>query len=163
MAKKVVAEATPKPDAEVGVRVFVYGTLKRLHYNHVTINQEGTNFLGACYIEGPYQMRDLVWFPGVQYIPDATKKNRIYGEVYRISEETLQALDILEGNGNFFKRTQVDTPWKKAWMYMIPVSYDKREIVTGGVWKPNVQEKTFIHSGSNMLSSEDYFKMIPTL
>jgi gamma-glutamylcyclotransferase (GGCT)/AIG2-like uncharacterized protein YtfP len=158
---------TPKPSSEVGIRVFVYGTLKRLHYNHYVIEDKqihGTEFLGCCYLEGPFQMRDLSWFPGVQYTIQADKKNRLYGEVYRVSEDTLKGLDILEGNGSFFTRVQVETPWKKAWMYMIPSNFDSnRPIITEGVWKPNAQEKDFIQSQDKHWNAADYFQKQPKL
>lgn len=155
-------EVTNVPEA-VGIRVFVYGTLKRLHYNHEVIESEtakGTEFLGACFIEGPWQMRDLTWYPGVQHMGDPKVKNRIYGEVYRVTEDTLKALDILEGNGHFFTRTQTETPWKKAWVYMIPSNFDAgKPIIKEGVWKPNAQEKLFIYSGAPHIDAADYFKM----
>jgi gamma-glutamylcyclotransferase (GGCT)/AIG2-like uncharacterized protein YtfP len=151
---------TQQTDSQ-GIRVFVYGTLKRLHHNHKTLEDngpDGTKFLGFCYVQGPIQMRDLKWFPGVQFMDDPVVKNRIYGEVYRINKQVLDRLDILEGNGHFFTRSQVDTPWKKAWMYFIPSSFeDNRPILPGGVWKPTSLEKKFIESGAPMLTAEDYF------
>ena len=153
-------DKTENPPAAKGIRVFVYGTLKRLHYNHELIESKNVTdsvFLGRCYIEGAFRMRDLNWYPGVQYVADPKVKNRIYGEVYRISEDTLKALDIMEGNGNFFTRGQVDTPWKKAWCYMIPASYYDRPIIETGAWKPNGDEKSFIESGKPVLDAADIF------
>jgi gamma-glutamylcyclotransferase (GGCT)/AIG2-like uncharacterized protein YtfP len=163
---KKMNEVSNVPEA-VGIRVFVYGTLKRLHYNHETIESEtakGTEFLGACYLTGPLQMRDLTFYPGVQTMMDTKIRNRIYGEVYRVTEDTLKALDILEGNGHFFTRTQVETPWKKAWCYMIPSTFDhNRPIIGEGVWKPNAQEKAFIHGGKSHLDANDYFQLTVTM
>lgn len=150
-----------KPAEQVGIRVFVYGTLKRLHYNHYVIEDKqihGTEFLGCCRLTGPYQMRDLTWFPGVQCTIDSQVKNYLYGEVYRVSEDTLKGLDILEGNGSFFTRIQVETPWKKAWMYMIPSNFDSgRPIITEGVWKPTAQEQDFIAAGDESWDALSYF------
>lgn len=157
--KKKENVITNDPNA-VGIRVFVYGTLKRLHYNHVTLSNKDikdTEFLGRCYITGPFQMRNLTFYPGVQRVADSTEKHRIYGEVYRIGENTLEALDILEGNGYFFTREQVDTPWKKAWAYFIPPTYEKGSVIKEGVWNPNDSEKEFIHSGKEQLSAAEYF------
>jgi gamma-glutamylcyclotransferase (GGCT)/AIG2-like uncharacterized protein YtfP len=158
---------TTNPEEAQGIRVFVYGTLKWLHCNHHLLEAQtikDSEFLGACYITGPYRMRDLIWYPGVQLVPDVQAKNRIYGEVYRIGEDTLKSLDILEGNGSFFTRSKIDTPWKKAWMYMIPPSYDSdRPVVGEGVWKPNAQEKAFIYSGAEKIEAPDYFAQIPKL
>lgn len=167
MKTKEKPETNQNPEHAQGFRVFVYGTLKRLHYNHPILEDglgKGTEFLGACYITGPYQMRDLTWYPGVQHMGDPTVKNRIYGEVYRVSDEIRMALDILEGNGHFFTRSQVETPWKKAWMYMIPSNYDAgRPIIKEGVWKPNAQEKAFIFSGEEKWDADTYFKRQPLM
>jgi gamma-glutamylcyclotransferase (GGCT)/AIG2-like uncharacterized protein YtfP len=163
MSAKAKKSAEPtNPENARGIRVFVYGTLKRLHYNHPVISgptTKDTEFLGFCYVKGPFQMRDLTFYPGVQYVLDNTKINRIYGEVYRVTEDTLKALDILEGNGHFFTRVQVETPWKKAWMYMIPANFDsEKPIIEAGVWRPNVQEKVFIHSGKPFMTADEYFQ-----
>jgi gamma-glutamylcyclotransferase (GGCT)/AIG2-like uncharacterized protein YtfP len=154
----------PKSPTEVGIRVFVYGTLKRLHYNHPLLHSSHTEFLGCSILTGPFQMRDLSFYPGVQYTLDSQVKNKVYGEVYRINEDTLKGLDILEGNGNFFTRIQVETPWKKAWMYMIPSNFDSgRPIITEGVWRPNAQEKDFIQSGDPHWDNATYFQRQPKL
>jgi gamma-glutamylcyclotransferase (GGCT)/AIG2-like uncharacterized protein YtfP len=149
-----------------GIRVFVYGTLKRLHHNHNVMDArgpDGTQLLGLCYVQGPYQMRDMKWFPGVQFMADPVVKNKIYGEVYRVNKQVLDRLDILEGNGHFFTRMQIETPWKKAWMYCIPSSYDEgRPILPGGVWKPSPIEKKFIASGELAMPAADYFALAQT-
>lgn len=162
MAKKAEqTEMEPKNPAE-GIRVFVYGTLKRGHSNHYLLEGDNftkdTKFVGRCYIEGSYQMRHLGGFPGVQRADTgAGLKNRVYGEVYVITEETLKALDIMEGNGHFFTRDQIHTPWKKAWMYMIPPSFDRGAIVGNGCWHPAKPEEAFVDGGKMWAASAPEF------
>lgn len=130
-----------------GIRVFVYGTLKEGHYNHILLSEgKGTRFLGRCYIEGSYRMVDMGSFPGVlQVTPDALDPCRIYGEVYRVDEETLYALDMLEGHPSFYRREKVETPWKKAWMYFLPSNYERtKTVVDTGVWRPSPEESEFV-------------------
>src|SRR5690606_26884300 len=95
-----------------GIRVAVYGTLKRGHGNHYLLANPNVAFLGRTILTGPYHMVSLGGFPAVVRSPDVKLQNRILCEVYRIDEETLEALDILESNGQFYTRDQVVTPWK---------------------------------------------------
>lgn len=149
----------PKSVSE-GIRVFVYGTLKATHPNYDLLSPgkfKDNEYIGRCWIKGPYKMRDLTWFPGVQYTLDPSDVQKIYGEVYRIDYETLQRLDILEGNGNFFTRTQVETPWKKAWIYMIPqASCSDRPVVPEGVWQPTATELQFVQSNDEFIAAHAF-------
>lgn len=136
------------------IRVFVYGTLKRMHYNHYLLESQsvtGTNYLGRCYVSGPFRMLDLGNFPGVQYVPDLIRTpSKIYGEVYEICHDTLMSLDILEGNGNFYTRQKVPTPYHNAWIYCLPWEKSLNErfpTIDKGVWHPTPEELAFIASG----------------
>jgi gamma-glutamylcyclotransferase (GGCT)/AIG2-like uncharacterized protein YtfP len=126
-----------------GIRVFVYGTLKKGHYNNHLL--KGSEFLGRCYVEGHMRMLDLRYFPGVaRTSPSNGDSTRVYGEVYLVDEETLYSLDILEGHPEFFRRERVETPWKKAWMYFVPEHYiEGRNSIDTGIWNPNKEEFEF--------------------
>lgn len=132
------------------IRVFVYGTLKRLHSNHRLLesnNITDTEYLGRARIIGPYRMLDLGNFPGVQETTGIGNK-AIYGEVYAIGPNTLEALDILEGNGNFYTRHKVVTAFKNAWMYFLPPddALAKRyAVIESGVWRPTKLEQDFVN------------------
>jgi gamma-glutamylcyclotransferase (GGCT)/AIG2-like uncharacterized protein YtfP len=109
-----------------GIRIFVYGTLKLKGPNwmHYLADNKGVEFLGRHIARGRYAMVNLHYYPGVCLDPSNSRPIvGVSGEVYRIDEETLAALDILEGNGRYFTRYQIDTPWKKAWMYRLPNEY----------------------------------------
>src|SRR3990167_2055758 len=131
------------------IRVFVYGTLKRLHVNHSLLeaaNIKDTRYLGRCRLAGPYRMLDLGNFPGVQLVT-GTGAHHIYGEVYEIGEQTLDALDLLEGNGNFYTRVKVQTEFKNAWMYFLPsddLLAQRYATISLGVWHPTNDELAFI-------------------
>lgn len=124
-----------------GIRVFVYGTLKRGHPNHGIL--EKSDFLGPCYLDGRYRLCDLGYYPGLCRTP-ADITGRIFGEVYRVDMETLTSLDLLEGHPTFYERQKVNTPWKSAWAYILPDEYlDKHPHIADGLWNPTEEEKEF--------------------
>ena len=131
-----------------GIRIFVYGTLKEGHPNSCYLAE--SEFLGRAKLHGHYAMVDLTAYPGcvrTRGISDRARQH-IYGEVYRVDENTLASIDILEGNGQYFTRSKVTTPYKNAWMYFLPTSYLTPRIeITDGVWRPNDAEKRYIESG----------------
>jgi gamma-glutamylcyclotransferase (GGCT)/AIG2-like uncharacterized protein YtfP len=104
------------------VRVFVYGTLKDGFGNHeyFLAGNPGVEYLGRCYITGDYRMYTNGAFPMVTKGDDSSRSAHIVGEVYEIDEPTLDALDGLEGHPDWYCREKVDTPWKKAWVYLMP-------------------------------------------
>ncbi|MCP4083211.1 MAG: gamma-glutamylcyclotransferase [Planctomycetaceae bacterium] len=81
--------------------VFVYGTLKQDHNNSRYLSN--SRFLATGTVEG--QLLDIGPFPGL--IVSNGQKNRVLGEVYEVSTETLARLDKLEGEGFLFGRDAV--------------------------------------------------------
>lgn len=104
-------------------RVFVYGTLKAGHGNHeFYLSNDGVEYLGRCYIVGDYRMYTNGAFPMVVKGSSADAHRRIVGEVYSVDEDTLHGLDLLEGHPEWYRREKVETPFKKAWVYIMPDS-----------------------------------------
>lgn len=105
--------------------VFVYGTLIRGQRNHRLLAD--SDFIGAAELEG-FAMYDLDYFPGIQ--PEAG--SRVKGELFRVDEWTLSALDRLEGEGYLYVRQEVivfqDTTPIRAltYVYNKPVDPAKR-------------------------------------
>lgn len=131
----------------VGIRVFVYGTLKQGHGNHDALRH--SDFLGRCALTGNYALLSLGWFPGLIESKDQPQRT-VVGEVYRISRETLDVLDMIEGHPNFYRRVKVSTPWKGAWAYFLPEDYAKKyPIVAAPVWKPNAIESAWVEENVN--------------
>jgi len=133
-----------------GPKVFVYGTLKRGHGNHRLLR--GGKQLGRCYVEGPWRMKNLGYFPGVVQAKDAAGPAKMFGEVYLIDTDTLAGLDLLEGYPNFYTRTKVATPWGNAWMYYLnPDShyYESDSALPElelGCWNPTAEERDWARS-----------------
>ena len=123
-----------------GVRVFVYGSLKQGQVNNRVLAD--AELLGRCYLEGKYTMVDLGWYPAV--IPGGDTERRIFGEVYRISEDHLDALDMIEGHPTYYERHKINTPWKNAWCYFLPDDYlSAGSEIESGMWNPIEEELDF--------------------
>jgi gamma-glutamylcyclotransferase (GGCT)/AIG2-like uncharacterized protein YtfP len=128
-------------DKSSGIRVCVYGTLKKGHYNHGLL--DGAVFLGRTVVRGNMAMVDLTHYPCVVVDDRLPADGAILGEVYRIDDDTLASLDLLEGHPSYFRRIKVDTPWKSAWMYTLPSEYLEREVMDMGIWEPTAEEEAF--------------------
>ena len=125
--------------------VFVYGSLKngfpnnRLLTNSYFLAQTKTK-------ENHYFMMSFGGFPGVYKTEEECGKH-ISGEVYEVNRDTLNRLDMLEGNGHFYTRKLIsvegfDVP---VWMYMIPTTssrhYHGRCVAISDCGKTFVWEK----------------------
>lgn len=135
-----------KDDSPNEPRVFVYGTLKAGKPNFRAL--EGAEFLGRCCLHGRYTMVSLGWYPAVIEHVDPTAPVRfISGEVYRVNDDILHTLDIIEGHPNYYTRKKVETPFKKAWVYMLPHQYlAGRTVLEDGMWQPSDSERDFMRS-----------------
>ena len=83
--------------------LFVYGSLKRGFGNHRLMTD--AVYLGPGVIEG-YDMYSLRYFPAI-----VEGNDEVYGELYKVSEKELAAIDELEGysskddTGMYIRRT----------------------------------------------------------
>ncbi len=126
-----------------GIKVAVYGSLKRGHGNNRLL--AAAEYLGRCMVRGKLTMVDLGYYPGV-VIREKGDEGAVLCEVYRVDEDTLASLDLLEGNGSYYTRSKVDTQWKKAWCYFLPAEeYLTRDIdvVESGIWKATEEEEQY--------------------
>lgn len=139
--------ATSKKNA---TRVFVYGTLKAGHGNHgyYLADNDGADYLGRCYIRGDYRMYSNGAFPMVVEGSDPKADLPIVGEVYSVDETTLHGLDALEGHPDWYCRKKVETPWKKAWIYIMPDtmgSFTKDSLVESGCFNMTAEEAEWLN------------------
>lgn len=115
-------------EAQACARVFVYGTLKRGHGNHRVLERGGARFVGPDRIAGT--MHDYGAFPVVTLAGAGS----VHGEVYEVTAETLQRLDILEGTPTFYQRTRVRmSTGSEAWVYVMDSArlVDTRRVPSG--------------------------------
>lgn len=126
---KVPADVVTMVEHQLPARVFVYGTLKKGHYNHRLL--EKARYIGPDVITG--SMHDLGSFPAVILAPVGP----VHGEVYEVTPEMLRRLDMLEGTPHMYQRTRVSmSTGREAWVYTM-----KKErlagcrMVTSGRWE----------------------------
>tara|TARA_R100000742_G_C4277112_1_gene98706 strand:+ start:1964 stop:2341 length:378 start_codon:yes stop_codon:yes gene_type:complete len=80
--------------------VFVYGTLKRSHGNNGMLGD--SEFLGT----GCTRRKFALYEDGLPYLID-DPISPIGGEVYSVTDETLQRLDALEGHPDWYNRKKI--------------------------------------------------------
>lgn len=111
--------------------VFVYGSLKKNHYNHKNFLGD-SKYLGDASTTPKYTMWSLGGFPAVC----VSGKTAIIGEVYEVELDVLRRLDLLEGVPHFYQRLNVDTPYGEAYIYaMIRQDARAREPIESGFWE----------------------------
>lgn len=123
-------------------RVFVYGSLKQNHSNSGLLCTY--NLLGRAYIEGPYRMMSLGFFPGVTKSALHTPDARIYGEVYVVDGDGLASLDLLEGHPHFYQRLKVKTnveDFGNVWCYFLNAEHNPQRAIPDGLWRPTEEER----------------------
>ncbi|AAL62592.1 gamma-glutamylcyclotransferase family protein [Pyrobaculum aerophilum] len=95
--------------------LFVYGTLKSGCGNHRYL--KNAQFLGEAEVEG-YTLIGVI----IPYAVEAPGC-KVKGELYRVSQEELEAIDQLEIPAGYARvEVEARTPWGayKAWMYAYP-------------------------------------------
>lgn len=97
--------------------VFVYGSLKRGFYNNDVLRD--SEFVTTTKTtRAKYNMLSVNgFFPGICH----QGQYHISGEVYRVSGDVLWAMDIIEGNGDFYQRETVSVEGVDGlvWMYFL--------------------------------------------
>jgi gamma-glutamylcyclotransferase (GGCT)/AIG2-like uncharacterized protein YtfP len=129
--------------------VFVYGTLKRGHGNHVLLKD--SDFLGPAITEDKF----IMYQSGVPFVSKHHNMVVISGEAYKVDELTLNRLDMLEGHPTWYKREE--TPIKyinregkiintNAWLYFCDDIPSQAEVITTGIYgfKKNNRFRTLL-------------------
>jgi gamma-glutamylaminecyclotransferase len=144
--EKVMADKTKQPVDKGMIRVFVYGTLKKGHCNHVLLREANAHFIGYDSITGPYNMYDIGAIPAVVDSKSGTRKIR--GQLYAMQPEGLASLDMLEGHPNLYKRRKLwtDVHDRRAWVYFLNATNwlheDAKEVVAQ-LWQADSEESRF--------------------
>jgi gamma-glutamylaminecyclotransferase len=110
-------------------KVFVYGTLKKGFSNHSIIMT--SPFVKEAATKPEFTMITLGGFPGIL----ANGNTSIIGEVYEVSEFTLDRLDKLEGHPNWYRRTPItllDGDEVETYIYLHKER--TQEIIDSGFW-----------------------------
>ena len=110
-------------------RVFVYGTLLRGQVNHGLLAD--ADFLGVHRTEPRFTLFLLGAYPGLV----ASGSTAVLGEVYRVNDAGLRALDRLEDYPRLYDRKQVQTAYGNAWVYVYRGAVGDRPVVVAGDWR----------------------------
>src|SRR6266581_3851339 len=89
----IAPSGSPRQFHEMKTAVFVYGTLKRGQRNHGLLSDH--QFLGLALTLPHYRLYDSGRHPAL--VDDPENGVAVRGEVWQVSEETLQKLDEYEG------------------------------------------------------------------
>ena len=140
----------------MSIPVFVYGSLRKDMGNHVYLKE--STYCGVWNTVRSYYMVGLKCgsFPCVSTEPifKNTVATKITGELYYVTNETLQRLDKLEGVPNLYQRASVGIEdgllSQEAYMYMATdvtsIEMWRRELTTiepveSGDWCKHVRQK----------------------
>jgi gamma-glutamylcyclotransferase (GGCT)/AIG2-like uncharacterized protein YtfP len=125
------------------MKVFVYGSLMSGFGNHRLL--EGSEFLGDGKIHEPCRMISFGSFPAIFRVSLSDKDGGpVVGEVYKVDNLTLTALDRLEGNGSFYQRMRADVydsnnylTHPLVWVYYLKEfrEHSSRDLVPNRDWR----------------------------
>ena len=113
-----------------GVRVFVYGTLKRGEPLHPLLRK--ARFLGEGHVRD-YVLYDLGEYPAAR---PASEKAVVWGEVYEIEPDLLEVLDEVEEEYDRKEvRVEMEGGWViRAWMYIYQEPLPESQRLVEGRW-----------------------------
>lgn len=133
--------------------VFVYGTLLKGRYNHYLLEEAGyAEFQGRATLHG-YALYDLGSYPGIKPSP----RGMVLGEVYKVDEETLRALDRLEGEGSLYRRVRSQVhaasgEWINVFVYVYMGQVNRENLIPLSQQPYGFQEERvwYVAYGSNL-------------
>lgn len=123
-------------------KVFVYGTLMKGMRNHYYLKD--STYLGIDEIEG-YTMYNIGSYPGI-----VKGLDKIKGEVYEVTQETLDMMDALEGEGYLYIRETIMTRYGETYVYVYNKSIDNLVVLPNSM-QPYNELIYYVSYGSNML------------
>jgi len=129
--------------------VAVYGSLRKKMGNH-QYYLSNSEYKGTFSTEPEYTLHSLSYYPGLKL----NGNHSIVMEVYKVTEETLDNLNRLEGyrygeKSTFYDRIEINTPWGKAFTYIYVNKLSKDSIVESGDWVKYKTEESSWSSVTN--------------
>ncbi|WP_462321094.1 gamma-glutamylcyclotransferase [Halochromatium sp.] len=109
--------------------VFVYGTLLRGEVNHRLL--QDAEWVGEHRTEPRFSLLQLGAYPGLI----AGGRTAVSGELYRVDQAGLKALDVLEDYPRLYDRRLLATRFGRAWTYLYRGSVRDRTLIPSGDWR----------------------------
>jgi len=131
--------------------IFVYGTLKRGDGNYFRLlhNKKGAEFVDEAITIKTYSMIQS----GIPYVSknDTKHKSNIQGEVFKVSDEVLYSLDMLEGHPDWYYREKIPVKCTNGTVLNAFIYFNENGhgvYVEDGVYKENIygRRTVAIHS-----------------
>lgn len=135
-----------KGDTKITPYVFVYGTLMRGLWNHAYMGE--SKFIGSATTEENYTLK-VGAFSSVPFLTKEPSDTYVRGELYKVSEETLELVDRLESHPTGYTREVVNVisdegePFK-AWVYFNNSAVGNHEhltVIESGDYKEHMRKK----------------------
>ena len=116
--------------------VGVYGSLRKGLSNHYFL--KSSEYLGQTTTQPEWSLYDLGAFPAL--VP--TGNTAVVVEVYRVTPQTLAALDQLEDYPEWYQRQRLTTPYGECWIYYHPQQTEEHQkLVPTGDWTTYYQQR----------------------
>ena len=111
--------------------VFVYGSLKKGLFNHSLISENPRNrFIRKGFVYG-YSLYVLHSYPAIK---PASSTNKIYVELYNLTDEVFDFIDRMERNAGYTPVEVVDDEGKSGIIYVYDKEVNEDKIVPFGNW-----------------------------
>tara|TARA_Y100000034_G_C6519057_1_gene223317 strand:- start:122 stop:475 length:354 start_codon:yes stop_codon:yes gene_type:complete len=115
-------------------RLFVYGTLKRGHRAHPKLERHNAVYVDEAVTSSRYHLYRVGWFPGMVFDEDIV--GGVHGELYEVTEDCFEALDIYEGAPSLFRREEITlADGTKAISYLFNQRVDPDQRIESGVFE----------------------------
>jgi gamma-glutamylcyclotransferase (GGCT)/AIG2-like uncharacterized protein YtfP len=122
---------------------FVYGSLMRNMGNHRVLVR--ARFVRTAHTPASFTLHDLGAYPGM--IGGGT--TRVHGELYEVNEETLAALDRLEGHPRFYRRSEISLcDGTRVLSYLLAERRSRCPAIAGGDWRAHLAKERVMRGTS---------------
>jgi len=119
------------------LRLFVYGSLKKVECSHDLLERPGVKYLTRAATQPLYRLYQIDWFPGMKRGAKPEGAG-VQGEVYEIdNEEVWLELDAYEGiDSGLFKKEEIElSDGSTAIAYLYNRSVKGKKEIIDGRWK----------------------------
>ena len=114
-------------------KIFIYGTLKKGYRAHHFLEEHNAVFLEDATTHPRYHLFNLGPFPGMVIHEDFY--GCVQGELYEVTEDCLERLDIYEGDPHLFRREEIELKdGSKAISYLYVNETAAADWIEKGVW-----------------------------
>ena len=118
----------------MSMKFFCYGTLKKGFRAHSFLEEHNAVYLEDATTHARYQLYKLGWFPGM--VIDEYAAGGVQGELYEVTEDCMERLDLYEGAPDLFRREEIELEdGSKVISYLYMRDFTSSDRVEDGKWK----------------------------